>query len=102
MPFLTSIGQTCHYGSQFPVGKVLKAISKFFLLNEIEIIFLSYIIKETNWDIKDRIISSNAEHISDIVCYTIQNIDYKRIILYLMVSAFTVKYYLNKDTTLEL
>ena len=35
MPFLTSIAQTCHFGHQFPVCKVLKAVSKFFLLNEI-------------------------------------------------------------------
>jgi hypothetical protein len=99
MPFLTSIAQTCHYGAQFPICKVLKAISKFFLLNEIEVIFLAYVIGETNWDIRDRIIASNAESIQDIVCYAIDNLDYKRIILYLMIVAFTVKYYLNQDTS---
>jgi|688.fasta_scaffold213110_1 hypothetical protein len=56
LPFIASISRTCSYSSLFPICKVLKAISKIFMLNEIEIIFLSYIIRETNWDIRDRII----------------------------------------------
>jgi hypothetical protein len=71
MPFLTSISQTCEYGAQFPICKVLKAVSKFFLLNEIEVIFLAYVIRETNWDIRDKVICSHAEGIQDIVCYVI-------------------------------
>lgn len=34
----------------------------------------------------------------DIIYYSIDNLDYKRIILYLMVTAFTVKFYLNEST----
>jgi hypothetical protein len=45
MPFIASISRTCSYSSLFPICKVLKAISKIFMLNEIEIIFLAYLIR---------------------------------------------------------
>jgi hypothetical protein len=35
MPFLASISKTCSYSSLYPICKVLKAISKIFMLNEI-------------------------------------------------------------------
>ncbi len=69
------------------------------MLNEIQIIFLSYIIRETGWDIRDRIIFENAENVQDIIYYSIDNLDYKRIILYLMITAFTIKFYLNENTS---
>lgn len=59
-PFLTSIAQSCHFGHQFHVNKVLQAVSKFFLLNEIEVVFLAYLIRSTGWDIQENIIASNA------------------------------------------
>ena len=33
IPFLNSISKTCEFSSQYPVCKVLKAVSKIFLLN---------------------------------------------------------------------
>ena len=60
MPFLVSIAKTCEYSPQYPVCKVLRAVSKIFLLNEIEVIFLAYLIKETKWDIHDKVIHANA------------------------------------------
>ena len=44
----------------------------------------------------------NAEKIQDLVSSANENLDYKKLILYLMVAAFTVKYYLNRDTSEEL
>lgn len=102
MPFLTSIAQTCYFGHQFPVDKVLKAVSKFFLLNEIEVVFLAYLVRSTGWDIQEKTIASNAEKMQNIVFYSNENIDYKKTILYLMVAAYTVKYYLNSHTSLAL
>ena len=98
LPFLASISRTCTLGSVFPVHKVMKAISEIFMLNEIEVIFLGYIIKETNWDLKDKVIANEAEKTKDIVFFANDNIEYKRLILYLMVAAFTVKHYLNEKT----
>lgn len=57
---------------------------------------MAYVIKETNWDIRDKIITSNIENVQDIVCYSTDNPDYKRLILYLLLAAYTVKYYLNE------
>lgn len=99
MPFLASISRTCTLGPLYPVCKVMKAVSKIFMLNEIEVIFLAYLIKETNWDLRDKTIYTNADSTQDIVCYSIDNPDYKRLILYLMVTAYTVKYYLNEKTS---
>ena len=97
-PFLASISKSCTLGPLYPVQKVMKAVSKIFLLNEIEAIFLAYFIKETKWDIKDKIIVGGAESTQDIVCFASDNSEYKRLILYLMVTAFTVKHYLNEKT----
>lgn len=33
MPFIASISRTCSYSSLYPICKVLKAISKIFMLN---------------------------------------------------------------------
>lgn len=98
MPFIASISRTCSYSSLYPICKVLKAISKIYMLNEIEIIFLAYLIRETGWDIRDKTIFHNAENVQDIIYYSIDNLDYKRIILYLMITSFTVKFYLNENT----
>ena len=35
MPFLASISRTCTLGPLYPVCKVMKAVSKIFMLNEI-------------------------------------------------------------------
>lgn len=98
LPFLIPISKTCPLTSHYPVYKLMKAIAKLLMLNEIEVIFLAYLIKETNWEIRDKTILMNAENVQDIVCYAIDNPDYKRLILYLMVTSFTVKYYLNEST----
>lgn len=60
MPFIASISRTCSYSSLYPICKVLKAISKIYMLNEIEMIFLAYLIRETGWDIRDKTIFHNA------------------------------------------
>ena len=60
MPFLASIAKTCTLGPLYPVCKVMKAVSKIFMLNEIEVIFLAYLIRETSWDLRDKTIYANA------------------------------------------
>lgn len=35
LPFLASISKTCDLSSQYPVYKLMKAVSKIFMLNEI-------------------------------------------------------------------
>jgi len=56
-------------------------------------------IKETNWDIKDKLIIYNSESIRDVVCYSNDQPEYKSLILYLMVTSYSVKFYLNESTT---
>lgn len=60
IPILKSIARGCHIGFKYPIYKLLKAIAKIFLLNEIEGIFLVHMIRETNWDIKDKLIVYNS------------------------------------------
>jgi hypothetical protein len=99
LPFIAAISKTCPFNSLYPIYKILRAICKIFMLNEIEIIFLAYLIRETEWDIKDKIIYHNAENVQDIIYYTSDNYDYKRIILYLMITSYTTKYYLNENVS---
>jgi len=39
---------------KYPLFKMLRFITKKFMLNELEIIFFAYILDENNWDIKDK------------------------------------------------
>lgn len=48
-PLLKCISSTCALGPKYPIFKVLKAISRVFLLNEIEAIHFAYLINESNW-----------------------------------------------------
>ena len=76
---------------------MLKAIAKIFLLNEIEGIFFAYMIRETNWDIKDKLITQNSEQVRDVVCIASDQQEYKNLILYLMVATYSVKFFLNEQ-----
>jgi hypothetical protein len=77
---------------------VLKAVAKIFLLNEIEAIFFAYLIKETNWDIKDRLITQNSELVRDVVCISSDQPVYKNLILYLVLVTYSLKYFLNDQS----
>jgi len=60
IPILRSVARSCHIAFRYPVYKVLKAVAKIFLMNEVEAIFFAYMIRETNWDIKDKLITQNS------------------------------------------
>ena len=53
-------------------------------------------IRETNWDIKDKLITQNSEQVRDIVCYVNDQPEYKNLILYLMLATYTLKFFLNE------
>ena len=97
LPFLCTICNKCEYGLIFPVHKVMKAVGRMLMLNEIEAVFLAYLIKETRWNIKEKIITRNAEHVRDIICVALDHFEYRCLILYLMLCSYTVKYYLNDE-----
>ena len=54
-PMLMVISRSCKFGSKYPVFKLLKVIARQFLLNEMEGIFFSYLIQQTEWSIKEKI-----------------------------------------------
>lgn len=56
-------------------------------------------IKATNWDIKEKLITYNSESIKDVVVYSNDQPEYKSLVLYLMVISYSVKFYLNEQTT---
>jgi hypothetical protein len=90
------VARSCHIAFRYPVYKVLKAVAKIFLMNEVEAIFFAYMIRETNWDIKDKLITLNSEQVRDVVCYMSDQPEYKNLILYLMLVTYTLKFFLNE------
>ena len=54
-------------------------------------------IRETNWDIKDKLITQNSEQVRDVVCIASDQQEYKNLILYLMVATYSVKFFLNEQ-----
>jgi ubiquinone/menaquinone biosynthesis C-methylase UbiE len=101
VPILRSIARGCNIAFRYPVYKVLKAIAKIFLLNEIEAIFFAYMIRETKWDVKDKLITQNSEQVRDVVCIASDLPEYKNLILYLMVATYSVKFFLNELADIE-
>jgi D-ribose pyranose/furanose isomerase RbsD len=96
IPILRSVARSCHIAFRFPVYKVLKAVAKIFLMNEVEAIFFAYMIKETNWDIKDKLITQNSEQVRDVVSISSDHPEYKNLILYLMLVTYSLKFFLNE------
>ena len=54
-------------------------------------------IKQTNWDIKEKLIINNLQFIQDVVCYSNNEPEYRSLILYLLITSYSVKFYLNED-----
>lgn len=96
MPILRSVARGCKIAFKYPVYKVLKAIAKIFLMNEVEAIFFAYMIRETNWDTKDKLITQNSDQVRDVVCYLNNEPEYKNLILYLMLVTYSLKFFLNE------
>jgi hypothetical protein len=55
-------------------------------------------IKETNWDIKDKLITQNSEHVRDVVSISSDHPEYKNLILYLMIVTYSLKFFLNEKS----
>lgn len=66
-------------------------------MNEVEAIFFAYMIRETNWDINDKLITQNSEQVRDVVCYLNDQVEYKNLILYLMLVTYSLKFFLNEN-----
>ena len=101
VPILRSVARSCNIAFRFPVYKVLKAIAKMFLVNEVEAVFFAYMVRETNWDVRDKLITQNSEQVRDVVCISNDQAEYKNLILYLMVTTYSVKFFLNEQPDIE-
>ena len=67
------------------------------LINEFESIFFAFVIQTNRWNIGDPIIQAHWKQVRDLVCYITEDVHYKSITLYLLLCAYTVKYYLSED-----
>ena len=92
---LKNLAYYTHYNTRYPILKLLKAVCRRLLINEFEGIFFVYVVQVNNWNIHDSIIRRYISGVRDIVCYSADDDDYKAITLYLLLCAYTVKYYLN-------
>lgn len=50
---IASENHAARVASKYPLFKMLRSIAKKFLMNELEIIFFAYILRENNWKIDD-------------------------------------------------
>ena len=55
-------------------------------------------IRETNWDIRDRLITQNSEQVRDVVSIASDQPEYKNLILYLMLVTYSLKFFLNEKS----
>lgn len=78
---------------------MLRAIAKKFFLNELEIFFWGYILEENKWAINDEKLKEHAAIIVDFlnISEVSERLEYNRVLLYLTMSAYAVKRYLNNE-----
>lgn len=76
---------------------MLRAVAKKFLFNELEIIFFAYILDENDWKYSDENIQKFSANLTDFLSITeVSDMrEYKCLLLYLVLNAYAVKYYLN-------
>ncbi len=76
---------------------MLRAVAKKFLFNELEIIFFAYILDENDWKFNDENIQKFAANLTDFLSITeVSDMrEYRCLLLYLVLNAYAVKYYLN-------
>lgn len=98
LPILRAVAHRCPIASHYPIFKLLKALSKVFLLNEVEGIFLAHLIKETDWDIRDRLITQNSQQVRDVFFYSNDEPRYRQVVLYIMLVMYTIKYYMGEES----
>lgn len=55
---------------RYPLYKMLRSITKKFMLNELEIIFFAYILEENAWALDDYELKSSAYYLKDFLNIT--------------------------------
>jgi hypothetical protein len=68
-------------------------VSKILFVNELELLFLSCLLEELGWPLSDSIIIDNAHHLKKLLPNESPHV--KCLELYLLLSAYSVKVYLN-------
>lgn len=83
---------------------MIRSIIKKFLFNELEIIFFSYVLEESKWKVDDIEVRKHAYFMNDFLNITEVKdlLDYKSVLLYLILTAYGVKYYLNEETDMKM
>lgn len=78
---------------------MIRAIVKKFLFNELELIFFGYVLEESKWKVEDIEVRKHAYFMVDFLNITEVKdlLDYKSVLLYLILTAYGVKFYLNDD-----
>jgi len=78
---------------------MIRSIVKKFLLNELELLFLGYVLEESKWKVDDIEVRKHAYYMNDFLNITeVKDVlDYKAVLLYLILTAYGVKFYLNEE-----
>lgn len=88
--------------AKYPLLKILKSITKKFMLNDLEITFFALFLDENGWCHSE--LQSQCKNMTDFLNITEikDHSEYKSLLLYLLLVAFTVKQYLNEPSEMEI
>lgn len=96
---MRSLTKTCPLATKYPIYRVCKAISRVFLLNEIEAAVMFLLVRETRWNIDHHAIMGKHSYVKDIVCCPNDTEEYRRVILYLLLAGYACKFALNSESS---
>ena len=83
---------------------MIRSITKKFLFNELELVFFAYVLEEGKWKVDDIEVRKHAYFMNDFLNITeVRDVlDYKSVLLYLILTAYGVKYYLNEESEMKM
>ena len=81
----------CPFTTRYPMVKVLKAVAKLLMLNEIEVTLLAIGLKKCNWHIDEAEIVSGGKVMGEMLCISGDCNEFRRLCLFTLVVGFAVK-----------
>lgn len=92
---LKNLARTCTVCPDYPILHILRTICRKFMVNQVEGLFLAYLVGKTRWNIEEEVIRGGAGSVRSIMGFIRDEEQYKKLVLYLTLLIYSLKEYLN-------
>ena len=96
-PALNMIAMQSPFATRYPVAKVLRAVAKLLMLNEMEVTLLAVGLKGCDWGIDGAEMARGGRVMGEMLCISGDCNEFRRLCLFTLVVGFAAKKALNDD-----